>query len=62
MLAQGTPLHVVSEILGHASITITKDVRARVHGINQTLSILDCYLAWGKNCLRWSRAAPRRAG
>ena len=27
MLAQGTPLHVVvSEILGHANITITKDV------------------------------------
>jgi hypothetical protein len=26
MLAQGTSLHVVSEILGHASITITKDV------------------------------------
>ena len=26
MLAQGTPLHVVSEILGHASIVITKDV------------------------------------
>jgi integrase len=26
MLAQGTPLHVVSEILGRASITITKDV------------------------------------
>jgi integrase len=26
MLAQGTPMHVVSEILGHASITITKDV------------------------------------
>jgi integrase len=26
MLAQGTPLHVVSEILGHTSITITKDV------------------------------------
>ena len=26
MLAQGTPLHVVSEALGHASITITKDV------------------------------------
>src|SRR6516225_6933032 len=24
--SQGTPLHVVSEILGHASITITKDV------------------------------------
>ena len=22
----GTPLHVVSEVLGHASITITKDV------------------------------------
>jgi len=26
MLAQGTPLHVVSEILGHAPIAITKDV------------------------------------
>jgi integrase len=26
MLAQGTPLHVVSEILSHASIAITKDV------------------------------------
>ena len=25
MLAQGTPLHVVSEVLGHASI-VTKDV------------------------------------
>jgi hypothetical protein len=23
---QGTPLHVVSEVLGHASIAITKDV------------------------------------
>ena len=26
MLAQGTPLHVVSEVLGHAIIAITKDV------------------------------------
>jgi integrase len=26
MLAQGNPLHVVSEVLGHASIAITKDV------------------------------------
>ncbi|TDC06659.1 hypothetical protein E1267_15780 [Nonomuraea longispora] len=26
MLAQGTPLHVVSEVFGHASIAITKDV------------------------------------
>jgi hypothetical protein len=26
MLAHGTPLHVVSDVLGHASITITKDV------------------------------------
>ena len=32
MLAQGTPLHVVSEILGHASITITKDVYGRLVG------------------------------
>ena len=26
MLAKGTPLHVVSEVLRHASIAITKDV------------------------------------
>ncbi len=26
MLAQGTPLHVVSEVLGHSSIVVTKDV------------------------------------
>jgi integrase len=26
VLAQSTPLHVVSEVLGHASIAITKDV------------------------------------
>ena len=26
MLSRGTPLHVVSEVLGHASIVITKDV------------------------------------
>jgi site-specific recombinase XerD len=26
MLAQGTPLHVVSEVLCHANIAITKDV------------------------------------
>ncbi len=25
-VAQGTPLHVVSDVLGHASIAITKDV------------------------------------
>jgi len=25
MLAQGTPLHIVSEVLGHAGIAITKD-------------------------------------
>lgn len=46
MLAQGTPLHVVSEILGHASIIITKDVyghllegdkRAAAQTMTQTL-------------------------
>ena len=26
MLAQGTPLHMVSEVLEHASIVVTKDV------------------------------------
>jgi Phage integrase family len=46
MLAQGTPLHVVSEILGHASIVITKvvyghlvegDKRAAAVSMSQTL-------------------------
>jgi integrase len=31
MLAQGTPLHVVSEVLGHASIMITKDVYGHLY-------------------------------
>jgi integrase len=31
-LAQGTPLHVVSEVLGHASIAITKDVYGHLPG------------------------------
>ena len=30
MLAAGTPLHVVSEILSHASIAIIKDVHDRL--------------------------------
>jgi len=30
MLAQGTPLHVVPEVLGHASIAITKDVHGHL--------------------------------
>lgn len=30
MLAQGVPLEVVSEILGHSSIYITKDVYAHL--------------------------------
>jgi site-specific recombinase XerC len=32
MLAQSTPLHVVSEVLGHASIAITKDVYGHLLG------------------------------
>ena len=36
MLAQGTPLHVVSEVLGHASIAITKDVYGNPAGRGQT--------------------------
>lgn len=47
MLAQGTPLHVVSDVLGHASIAITKDVyghllegdkRAAAESMTQALS------------------------
>jgi len=30
MLAQGTPLHVVSEVLGHASMAVTKDVNGHL--------------------------------
>jgi integrase len=32
MLAQGTPLWVVSEVLGHASLAITKDVYGHLVG------------------------------
>ncbi len=32
MLSQGTPLHVVSEVLGHSSIAITKDVYGHLIG------------------------------
>lgn len=32
MLAQGTPLWVVSEVLGHASLAITKDVYGHLLG------------------------------
>ena len=32
MLAQGTPLWVVSEVLGHASVAITKDVYGHLIG------------------------------
>lgn len=32
MLAQGTPLWVVSEVLGHSSVAITKDVYGHLVG------------------------------
>lgn len=32
MLAQGTPLWVVSEVLGHASLAMTKDVYGHLVG------------------------------
>ncbi len=32
MLAQGTPLQVVSDVLGHASIAITKDIYGHLIG------------------------------
>ena len=55
MLAQGTPLHVVSEVLGHASIAITKDVyghllegdkRAAAESMSKAL-FGGCYVACG---------------
>jgi hypothetical protein len=54
MLAQGTPLHVVSEVLGHASIAITKDVyghllegdkRAAAQSMSRALFVADM-CAW----------------
>lgn len=32
MLAQGTPLYVVSEVLGHGSVAITKDIYGHLIG------------------------------
>ena len=47
MLAQGTPLWVVSEVLGHASLAITKDVYGHLLGAEKqdaTESITDVLL------------------
>lgn len=38
MLAEGIPLHVVSEVLGHSSITITKDVYGHLVGGQMTVA------------------------
>jgi integrase len=37
VLAQGTQLHVASEVLGHSSIKVTKDVSGHWSGKSQTL-------------------------
>jgi integrase len=44
MLAQGTPLWVVSEVLGHASVAITKDIYGHLLGTEKqeaTVAIAD---------------------
>ncbi|MEV6157382.1 tyrosine-type recombinase/integrase [Nonomuraea sp. NPDC052129] len=53
MLAQGTPLHVVSEVLGHASIAITKDIYGHlVEGDRRAATKPFPALSWG-NRPRW---------
>ncbi len=48
MLAQGTPLHVVSEILGHASIVITKDVYGHlIDGDRRSAAVLMSQVLFG---------------
>ena len=49
----GHPLHVVSEILGHASITITKDVHGHLVGGGRraVAASMSHALRWGTPCL-----------
>ena len=58
MLAQDTPLHVVSEVLGHASIAITEDVYG--HLLEILAHDLDRFLIspW----YRWYGATQRYPG
>ena len=54
MLAQGTPLHVVSEILGHASIVITKDMYGHlVEGDKRSAAELMSQALFGGQLCPW---------
>ena len=62
MLAQGTPLHVVSEVLGHASIAITKDVYGHLlEGDKRAAAESMSRALFGADMCRWLPAwLPRR--
>ena len=61
MLAQGTPLHVVSDVLGHASIAITKDVYGHLlEGDNRAAAeSMGRALFGGRNALVGPSMAPK---
>jgi hypothetical protein len=61
MLAQGTPLRV-PEILGHASIVITKDVYGHlVEGDKRSAAELMSQVLFGSRRRPWLRCGSRRA-
>ena len=62
MLAQGTPLHVVSEVLGHASVAITKDVYGHLmEGDRRAATEPFLALYWGDGSEVAPRVAPNDA-
>ncbi|CAN5400407.1 site-specific integrase [soil metagenome] len=64
MLAQGTPLWVVAEVLGHSSVAITKDVYGHLLGAERqaaTAAISDLLLDAGAREVGGSGAYPSRS-
>ncbi|MEV0349333.1 hypothetical protein AB0H88_26460 [Nonomuraea sp. NPDC050680] len=62
MLAQGTPLHVVSEVLGHANIAITKDIYGHlVEGDRRAATEAISSALLGKQSPVAPRVAPKDA-
>jgi integrase len=60
MLAQGTDLYVVSEVLGHSSVAVTKDVYG--HLVEGQKRAAACSYVQGSTDARWlpqcSQSAP----
>ena len=57
MLAQGVPLHEVSDVLGHSSVTVTKDVYGHLTADRRRVAAQAVGEAlWGVFGSEWGRA------